>query len=102
MDAYFRDFNPTINRTLQPLTVFPGSSVLKLLLVLYGATVAPKLPPYVLKWFEHVPVRLFVIFLIVWTSNYDPALALAVTIVFYSAFNALAGKKPFETYEPQE
>jgi hypothetical protein len=63
--------------------------------------VAPKLPDYILKWFEYVPFKLFVIFLIVWTSNFDPAIALAITLAFYVSFNVLNDKKPFEAFEPK-
>ena len=98
MDSYLRDFNPAINRTLHPLTTQPGSSILKLLLVLYGATIAPKLPGKLLKYFDYVPFKLFVIFLIVWTSNYDPAMALLITLSFYASFNVLNAKKAFENF----
>jgi len=102
MDAYVRGINPTLNRALSPLSVAPGSSALKLLLVLFGGIVAPKLPDHILKWFEYVPFKLFVIFLIVWTSNYDPAMAIAITLVFYVTFNLINDKGPFEAFEPAE
>ena len=102
MDAYVRGFNPAVNATLRPFSKSPGSSALKLLLVLYGGTVAPKLPAYILKWFNYVPFKLLVIFLIVWTSNHDPAIALALTFAFYATFNILNDKAPFEPFTPGE
>ena len=102
MDAYSRGINQAVNQTLQPFTVSPGNAVLKLLLVLYGGTVVPKLPPHILKWFNYVPFKIFVIFLIVWTSNYDPAMALAIAFAFYTSFNMLNDKKPFEPFMADE
>lgn len=102
MDTYLRGFNPVVNSTLRPLSISPGSSALKLLLVLYGGTVAPKLPPHILKWFNYVPFKLFVIFMIVWTSNHDPAVAIALTFAFYATFNILNDKAPLEPYTPDE
>lgn len=102
MDSFLKDFNPTVNRTLHPLTTQPGSSILKLLLVLYGATIAPKLPDKLLKYFDYVPFKIFVVFLIVWTSNYDPAMALLIALSFYASFNVLNAKKAFESFSTLE
>jgi hypothetical protein len=99
MADIFRDINPVVNRTLSPLTASPGSNVLKLLLVLFGATAAPKLPSYMLRWFDHVAFKIGFIAMIMWTSNYDPAMSIVLAIVFYVAFSALEARKAKENFE---
>jgi hypothetical protein len=98
-------FNPPVNNFLgilgnstpgQPDSV--GITVLKMLLILYGSIIAPKLPVHVLKWFNYVPFKIFVLFLIAWSGSHDPSLAILIAIVFYISLNLLNGKQAFESF----
>lgn len=102
--------NPPLNNFLT--TIFgdsqPGQpdsiamTVLKMLLILYSGMIAPKLPVYVLEWFDYVPFKIFVLFLIAWTGSHDPSLSLLIAVTFYASLNALNGKKFFENFESAE
>jgi hypothetical protein len=73
--------------------------VLKMTLILYGSVIAPKLPKKVLEWFDFVPFKIFVLFLIVWAGSHDPSLSLLIAICFYVSLNVLNGKQAFENFE---
>jgi hypothetical protein len=98
--------NPPVNNFLHgvfgesnPQQADPiGMTVLKLVLILYSSMIAPKLPVYVLEWFDYVPFKILVLFLIAWTGSHDPLLALLIAVTFYASLNALNGKKFFENY----
>lgn len=96
----FGSYNNQINGLFSPQLDSPiVSSVLRLVLILYGALAAPHLPDQVLKWFDNVPFRLLILFLIVYTANKDPATALLIAVAFFVSVNTLAGKKPFEKFQ---
>jgi hypothetical protein len=99
--------NPPINNFMSGILgeSNPGQAdsnalvVLKMILILYGSVIAPKLPVKVLEWFDFVPFKIFVLFLIVWSGSHDPSLSLLIAISFYISLNILNGKKAFEKFE---
>lgn len=95
---YINSYNTNINQVLSPLDAPAAAGFLKMVLVLYGALAAPHLPKQVLKWFDFVPFKIFVLFLIVWTGNHDPALSILIATAFFVSMNVLAGKKAFESF----
>ena len=96
---YLRSYNDNINDSLSPLDNPSIAGFLKLFLVLYGGLVAPKLPNSVLQWFNFVPFKLLVLFLILYTANKDPALSILIATSFYASMNVLNGKKAFESFD---
>lgn len=98
---YLRSYNADINSVLSPLDQPVIAGLLRLFLVLYGSMFAPALPDNILKWFGFVPFRIFILFLIVWTANHSPDIAILVAVGFYVSINVLAGRKTFEAYAPQ-
>lgn len=95
---YLSGYNTQINDAMSPLDNPPVAAFLKLFLVLYGGMAAPHLPDSILKWFQFVPFKIFVLFLIIWTGNHDPSLALAIAVAFMVSMNVLSGKKAFEAF----
>lgn len=96
---FLRSYNSDINSALSPLDQPMIAGLLRLFLVLYGSMVAPALPDSVLKWFGFVPFRIFVLFLIVWTSSHSPDIAILVAVGFYVSMNTLAGRGAFERFQ---
>jgi hypothetical protein len=94
-----RSYNSPVNDFLSPLDSPPVAAFLRLFLILYGGMVAPHLPDSILKWFHYVPFRIFVMFLIVWTSSHDPSLGVIVSVAFFTSLNVLAGRKAFESFQ---
>ena len=98
--------NPPVNSLLYGIFGDPqqnqvdsmAMTVLKLVLILYASIIAPKLPVYVLEWFDYVPFKIFILFLIAWTGSHNPSLSLLIAITFYASLNALNGKQFFEKY----
>ncbi len=56
--------------------------VVKLFLILYAATVAPKLPNFMVKLLKNPFVKLFVLFMIVFTGIKDPVMSLLIAVGF--------------------
>jgi hypothetical protein len=102
----FNSFNPAINKVLNIADVSGSASdtqkivggLLKLVLVLYAGSIAPHLPDEIAKWFTYPAFKIFVLALIVYTANQDPALSILIAVAFYSTLNVLAGKQMFEAF----
>jgi hypothetical protein len=90
---FLRSYNSDINNVLSPLEQPVVAGFLRLFLILYGSMVAPSLPDAVLQWFDFVPFRIFVLFLIVWTGQRDPTIAVLVAVGFYMSMNVLSGRE---------
>jgi hypothetical protein len=98
--------NPTVNNFMDGILgeSKPGQGdsiglvVLKMILILYGSVIAPKLPVKVLKWFNFVPFKIFIIALIVWSGSHDPSLSILIAVCFYVSLNVLNGKQAFEKF----
>lgn len=112
VQAFYNDYANSINNKINDDLMFPFSCkgdsfqqilcvFLKLFLVVYAAALAPKLPNYALLWFNNIYVRIFVLFLIAYTSSEDPALSIIIAIAFYVTINILNGKTAFETFKNQ-
>lgn len=112
IESFYNDYANPINDTINNDVLFAfqcnGNSyqqfmcvALKLFLVVYAASLAPKLPNYALLWFNHIYVRILVLFLIAWTSSHDPALSIMIAISFYVTINILNGKSAFEKFAKQ-
>ena len=95
---YLEAYNSEINHVLHPLEFPYIQSFLKLFLVMYGGMIAPKLPTSVLKMFDLPPVKITALFLIVWTSTHDPAIALLIAFALFTSLNVLSGRKAFESF----
>ena len=65
------------------------SSVLKLVLILYGSLAAPKLPPSFGPVFSNTFFIVIVMSLIAWVGNHDPALALIIAVVYFMSIKHL-------------
>src|SRR6478609_9046070 len=96
---YLRSYNADINSALSPLDQPFIAALLRLVLVLYGGMIAPHLPDSVLKWFQFVPFKIFILFLIVYSANHQPDIAILTSIAFYTSMNVLAGRKAFEAFQ---
>lgn len=95
---YLRSYNNDINDVLSPLDNPVISAALRLGLILYASYAGPSLPPQLLKFFTYVPFKIFVLFLITYTSNKDAGLAILIAVAYYSSMNVLAGRNAFEAF----
>ena len=102
MESLAQNFNIFMNENLGFLDEPVMASALKLALVLYAGMAAPQLPYWVLDMFDYVLFRIAVLFLVVWTSNKDPTVALLLAIGLIVTMNSLAGRRPFETFLVQQ
>lgn len=100
--SFLSSYNDTFNDALSPLENPAVAGFLKLILVLYAGLAAPHLPDNVLKWFDFVPFKIFVLFLIVWTGNNDPALSILVAVAFFMSMNVLSGKQALEAFQSHQ
>ena len=70
---------------MKPLALLENkyvSGALKIFLILYAATVAPKLPNFLAKALKNPAIKLLVLFLIVYTGVKDPMLSLLIAVGF--------------------
>ena len=91
-------FNGQVNSILDPIATPPVRAALTLFLVLYGGLAAPALPEHIKKLFDHVVFRVLVLFLILWTGNRDPGLAIAVAVTFVVIINVANQKGAYERF----
>ena len=84
-----QSFNQAVNENL---------GLLRLALLMYAGLAAPKLHPAVDRLFSHPAFRVVVLGLVLWSQNNDPALSLALAMLFIVSMNTIAGRKPFERF----
>jgi hypothetical protein len=76
-----------------------GLVLLKMILILYVSVIARKLPVKVLEWFNFVPFKIFVLFLIVWSGLRDhPSISISIAICFYVSLYVINEKQAFEKF----
>ena len=82
-----------LEKTLQPLNNFLRNEyvtgVVALFVVLYASNVAPRLPDVVIDLFNNPIFRVFVLFLVAYVANKNPAVALLVSIAFVVTLNVI-------------
>lgn len=94
-----QSFNQAVNENLGWVLASPvASNVLRLALLMYAGLAAPKLHPAVDRLFSLPAFRVAVLGLVLWTQNNDPALSLALAMLFIVSMNTFAGRKPFERF----
>ena len=94
-----QSFNQAVNENLGWLLVNPvASNALRLALLMYAGLAAPRLHPAVDRLFSHPAFRVVVLGLVLWSQNNDPALSLALAMLFIVSMNTIAGRKPFERF----
>lgn len=91
---YLKDFDVTINKTFSPV-MKPTfvKAIVHLLLVLYAARIAPKLPRPVYDLFENQYFKLFIFSLILWTAQFSPSISILISLAFIMTMN-YANKQP--------
>ncbi|RKO94515.1 hypothetical protein BDK51DRAFT_50043 [Blyttiomyces helicus] len=99
MEQTLANFNTTLNGWMTPLDNTTIKGFLMVFLILYGTLLAPTLPKAFLSIFDNVLVKAVAIFLIIWTSNHDPAIAIAVAVVFMVLLNLTVSKPTTESFE---
>ena len=58
------------------------SSIVKIVLIMYGCIIAPKLPSSILRIIDNIFVKIFIIFIIVYITKHDLGVALLIAICF--------------------
>ena len=83
--------NSILSTLIKEPTLIRGA--IHLLLMLYAARIAPKLPDAVLALFENQYFKLFVFSLILWTAQFSPSTSILIAIAFMVSVN-YANQKP--------
>ena len=65
------------------------TAALTIFLIVYASYAAPKLPPYILKMFDNPLFKLLIFFLIVYTANKNPTVAIIAAVAFMVTIHAL-------------
>jgi hypothetical protein len=73
-------------------------TAIKIILTLYAAQLAPRLPHQISSLFTHTFVKILALFVIAYLSDLDFQLAILLAIVFVLGTNILAGRGVFESY----
>lgn len=84
-----KKFNDLVNPYLSVLDKPYVSSVLKLVLILYGSLAAPSIPVSFGPVFSNTFFRIGVMAVIAWVGNHDPALALIIAVVYFMSIKYL-------------
>ena len=86
--------NSILSTLIKEPTLIRGA--IHLLLMLYAARIAPKLPDAVLALFENQYFKLFVFSLILWTAQFSPSTSLLIAIAFMVSINYVNQKPLWE------
>ena len=86
--------NSILSTLIKEPTLIRGA--IHLLLMLYAARIAPKLPDAVLALFENQYFKLFVFSLILWTAQFSPSTSILIAIAFMVSINYVNQKPLWE------
>ena len=86
--------NSILSTLMKEPTLIRGS--IHLLLMLYAARIAPKLPDAVLVLFENQYFKLFIFSLILWTAQFSPSTSILIAIAFMVSINYVNQKPLWE------
>ena len=82
-----------LEKNLVPLNNFLRNeyvtAVVALFVVLYASNVAPRLPDFVTDLFNNPIFRVFILFLVAYVANKNPAIALLVSVAFVVTLNVI-------------
>lgn len=87
-------FRPVSNVLGTPI----GMAVGVAFVIAYAAKVSIPLPAVITKLFDSAVYRIFILSLIVYTANHNPARSVLTALGFVVAVNLFSGRKPFETF----
>lgn len=79
-NTYSEQFDTSVNRLIKPLKNDYATAAISLFLILYAGIIAPKLPSYVLRWFNHWLIQVGLFFAIVLVSGKNPTVALITAV----------------------
>ena len=89
-----------LRSNLDPLLHNPYiMAILKISLILYASSIAPKLPHFVQDTFSKTFVKIIAIMLLAYLSEIDFQLAIILAIVLVLGANLLSGRGMFESYD---
>ena len=74
------------------------SSIIGLILSMYGSLAAPKLPGFIRSLFDSPIFRVFILALIMYRGNKDPQLSLILSVGFVLVMNQLNEEKIKEEF----
>ena len=86
--------NSILSTLIKEPTLIRGA--IHLLLMLYAARIAPKLPDAVLALFENQYFKLFIFSLILWTAQFSPSTSILIAIAFMVSINYVNQKPLWE------
>jgi hypothetical protein len=98
MDA-INQVSQTVDGQLQRALANPFlMAVLKIMIALYAAQVAPRLPGKITDLFQTTLVKVIALFLIIYISERDFQLAVMLSVLFVLGTNFVAGRGIFESF----
>ena len=84
-------------RPLQLLENKYVAGALKMFLILYASTIAPKLPMFMEDVLRNTLIKMLILFLIIYTGSKDPMLSLLIAIGFVLSIQTLRQAETVET-----
>src|SRR6056300_1399366 len=92
-------FNSIIDTTEQHLNILMdniySSTIIKIMLIVYGCIIAPELPTYVLQMLDNLIVKIFVVVLIIFISKRDLGVGLLIAVCFILTLQLINKNKLF-------
>ena len=92
-------FNSIIDTSEQHLNILMDnvylSTIIKIMLIVYGCIIAPELPTYVLQMLDNLIVKIFVVVLIIFISKRDLGVGLLIAVCFILTLQLINKNKLF-------
>lgn len=104
IDGVGDGFDKVVNDFLNFLRIPIVSDVLRLGIIVYGATLIPKLSEdhKLVKILAHPLFRILAIFLLLWSGNNNPTRSLLTAIGIVIIINTISGRAPFDFEDNSE
>ena len=96
MSSYDSVVNNTLGKALENKYIF---AIIHMLLFLYASTIAPTLPPRALAVLDNFFVKLFAMFLILFSARVSPSISILVALCFLVTMNYINHGKFIEFLE---
>lgn len=102
MTATLVSFNKTIDSAGKTLKKPIVKSFVNVILILYAANFAPRLPSKISMYLENVFVKIFLISIIIWLQDVSPSTSLLMSIGFVLSTNYLSGRQLLEGFRIEQ
>ena len=96
LDGFADDFDQIINNFLDFFRTPLLSDILRLIIIVFGASFIPKIPGNLSNVFDSPYIKFLAIFLLLWSGNNNPSRSLITALGIVIIINTMSGRNAFD------